>query len=197
MRIDGSSNINRSGAGTILESPTGEKVCYALRLQFPTTNNEAEYEALITGLRLTKEMGFQQLKVYSDSQLVVNQVRGDYHSKGENMATYLKIAREQLKHFKWFKIEQVPRLENAEVDSLAKIASRLKDDALGLTPIELLFEPSISRSADHVGSVDCVPCWINPILEYLTKGKIPEDKSEARRIKYQANRYTILDEKLY
>ena len=46
-----------------------------LRLQFPATNNEAEYEALIAGLCLAKEMGLQQLKVYSDSQLVVNQVR--------------------------------------------------------------------------------------------------------------------------
>ena len=52
MRIDGSSNVNGSGAGVILESPTGEKVNYALRLEFPISNNEAEYEALIAGLRL-------------------------------------------------------------------------------------------------------------------------------------------------
>ena len=45
--------------------------------------------------------------------------------------------------------------------------------------------------------VEHTPCWVDPILEYLTKGKIPEDKNEARRIKYQANRYTVIDEKLY
>ena len=50
----------------------GEKVCYALRLQFPASNNEAEYEALIAGLRLAKEIGIKQVKVYSNSQLVVN-----------------------------------------------------------------------------------------------------------------------------
>ena len=77
-----------------MESPTGEKVHYALRLQFPATNNEAEYEALIARLRLAKEMGLQQLRVYSDSQLVINQVRGDYQAKGENMMAYLKIAEE-------------------------------------------------------------------------------------------------------
>ena len=78
LRIDGSSNVNRNGAAIVLESLTEEKVRYALKLQFPSTNNGAEYEALIAGLRLAKEMGLQQLRVYSDSQLVVNQVRGDY-----------------------------------------------------------------------------------------------------------------------
>ena len=94
LRIDGSSNVNGSGAGVVLESPTREKVRYALRLQFPATNNKAEYEALIAGLHLAKEMGLQQLRVYSDSQLVVNQVRRDYQVKGENMAVYLKIVGE-------------------------------------------------------------------------------------------------------
>ena len=91
---------------------------------------------------------------------------------------------EQLKRFKWFKIEQVPRVENAEADGLARLASRLDNDALGLTLIELLSEPSIRRSADHVMPVEHTPCWVDPILEYLTKEKIPEDKNEARRIKY-------------
>ena len=58
--------------GIVLESPMGEKVLYALRLQFPASNNKAEYEALIVRLRLAKEMGLEQVKIYSDSQLVVN-----------------------------------------------------------------------------------------------------------------------------
>ena len=70
--------MNGSGTGVVLESLMGQKVRYALRLQFPTSNNEAEYEALIAGLRLAKEMGLEQVKIYSDSQLVVNQVNGDY-----------------------------------------------------------------------------------------------------------------------
>ena len=67
MRIDGSSYVNENGTGFVLESPTGEKVCYALRLEFPASNNEAEYEALIAELRLAKEMGIEQVKVYNDS----------------------------------------------------------------------------------------------------------------------------------
>ena len=91
LRIDGSSNVNRNGAGVILESPTGEKVSYALRFKFSASNNKAEYKALLARLRLAKEIRVEQLKIYSDSQLVVNQVNEDYQAKGENMAAYLKI----------------------------------------------------------------------------------------------------------
>ena len=56
MRIDGSSNVNRSGVRVFLEIPIKEKVNYALRLEFPTSNNEAEYEALLARLCLAKEM---------------------------------------------------------------------------------------------------------------------------------------------
>ena len=67
LRIDGSSNMNGSGTGVVLESPIGEKVCYALRLKFPASNNEAKYEALIAELRLAKEMAVEQVKIYSNS----------------------------------------------------------------------------------------------------------------------------------
>ena len=59
-------------------SGTGEKVCYTLRLEFSTSNNEAEYETLIVRLRLAKEIGIEQVKIYNDFQLVVNQVNRDY-----------------------------------------------------------------------------------------------------------------------
>ena len=58
LRIGGSSNVNGSGTGVILENPTGERIRYALRLKFPASNNEAEYEALLAGLRLVSNSGF-------------------------------------------------------------------------------------------------------------------------------------------
>ena len=113
------------------------------------------------------------------------------------MVAYLKIVVEQLKSFRWFKIKHVPRMENAKAYGLARLASRFESDAFRQTPIELLSEPSIRTSANRVMLVDHSTCWVDPILEYLTKGKIPEDKNEVRRIKYQANRYVVLNEKLY
>ena len=113
------------------------------------------------------------------------------------MAAYLKVAGEQMKGFRWFKIKQVPRAENVEVDSLARIASRLEDGTLSQTPIETLSKPSTKESVDHVMPVDTSPSWVDPVLEYLTKEKIPEDKNGTRRIKYQANRYADMNGKLY
>ena len=70
-------------------------------------------------------MRVEHLRIYNDSQLIVNQVNEDYEAKGENMAAYLKIAGGHLKAFKWFKIEQVPRVKNVKADSLARLTSGL------------------------------------------------------------------------
>ena len=131
LRIDGSSNMNGSGTSIVLESPIGEKINYALRLKFSASNNEAEYEALLAKLCLAKEMRMEQIKIYSDSQLVTNQINGDYQAKGENMVAYLKIAGGHMKVFKWFKIEPVPRVGNVEAEGLVRLASGLEDGALG------------------------------------------------------------------
>ncbi|KAL0368519.1 UNVERIFIED_CONTAM: hypothetical protein Scaly_1070800 [Sesamum calycinum] len=71
-----------SGAGVILETPLGDKIQYALRFSFDASNNKAEYEALLVGGRLAQAAGAKYLRAYSDSQLVVNQVNGDYEAKG-------------------------------------------------------------------------------------------------------------------
>ena len=73
------------GAKVVLISPKGETLKYAVILQFPTTNNEIEYEALLTGLSLVKALGAKSLIVQADSQLVIGQAKGDYEAKEERM----------------------------------------------------------------------------------------------------------------
>ncbi|GJR54410.1 reverse transcriptase domain-containing protein [Tanacetum coccineum] len=87
---DGSSCVDGSGAGLILTSPEGTEFTYALRFQFTASNNEAEYEALIAGLRIAAQMGVQNVQVNVDSKLVANQVLGTYVAKEENMIKYLE-----------------------------------------------------------------------------------------------------------
>ena len=70
MDFDGSRQLQGSGAGVVLTSPIGEKFCYVLQLQFISTNNAAEYEGLLHGLRLAREMGISQIQCYGDSDLV-------------------------------------------------------------------------------------------------------------------------------
>ena len=83
MFVDGASNSRESGAGVVLISPDGIMHEHSLRLSFNASNNEAEYEALIAGLGLAQALQIGNLEVSSDSQLVVNQVKGDYECRDE------------------------------------------------------------------------------------------------------------------
>uniref|UniRef100_A0A2N9ECS2 RNase H type-1 domain-containing protein n=1 Tax=Fagus sylvatica TaxID=28930 RepID=A0A2N9ECS2_FAGSY len=83
VNIDGSSTKEMGGAGIILVSPEKDKFEYAIQLRFRATNNEAEYEALLAGLKLSKKMGVKNLTVKSDSQLVIGQIKGEYEAREE------------------------------------------------------------------------------------------------------------------
>nr|GEX38223.1 reverse transcriptase domain-containing protein [Tanacetum cinerariifolium] len=118
---DGSSCVDGSGAGLILISPEGVEFTYALRFQFTASNNEAEYEALIAGLRIATRMGVRDVHVRVDSKLVVNQVLGTYVAKEDNMVKYLEIVKSLVSGFTTFSISQVPRSKNKKADALSKI----------------------------------------------------------------------------
>ena len=122
LSIDGATNAHGSGAGLILTSSDGIDVEYALRFRFQASNNEAEYEAVITGLNLSHSMEANQLEVCNDSQLVVKQIEDDYEVKGEKMIRYLKKVRKLLKKFIRVQVRHILRTENSWADALAKLA---------------------------------------------------------------------------
>ena len=92
--MDGSSTPSTSATRVILISPIGETVEYALRFIFLASNNEAEYEALLTGLKLAEELGVSKLRVFSDSQLIVGQVQEELEAQSPSMISYLGKAKE-------------------------------------------------------------------------------------------------------
>ena len=106
--MHGASNARGASAGVVLTNPDREKLRYALRFEFKASNNEAEYEALIVGLELANKLGVQNLRIHCDSQLVVNQVKGDYAEKEPNMVAYLSKTQKNLEALSWFEIVQVP-----------------------------------------------------------------------------------------
>ncbi|GKA53489.1 reverse transcriptase domain-containing protein [Tanacetum coccineum] len=120
---DGSSCVDGSGAGLILTSPEGTEFTYALHFQFTASNNEAEYEALIAGLRIAAQMGVRNVQVSVDSKFVANQVLGTYVTKEENMIKYPEKVKGLVSGFASFSISQVPRSKNKKADALSKIAS--------------------------------------------------------------------------
>ena len=99
LQVDGSSTKVGSGVGLVLIGPYGVKVFYALKFRFKASNNEAEYEAFIAGLKIAKDIGARRIRALSDSMLMVQQVRGDFETKGENLIRYLEVARRLLLEF--------------------------------------------------------------------------------------------------
>ena len=78
-------------------------------MRFPATNNEAEYEGILTGLRLGKALGVKNLLIQSDSKLVVEQIKGEYESKEERMQKYLMLTKHLTREFDEVEFVQVPR----------------------------------------------------------------------------------------
>jgi ribonuclease HI len=113
-----------AGAGLLFVSPLGEHMRYAVRLHFPSSNNMAEYEALLCSLKIATEIGIKHLDVRGDSQLVIDQVMKNASCHDDKMEAYCKAVRALEDKFYGIELNHVPRRYNEEADELAKIASR-------------------------------------------------------------------------
>ncbi|XP_071926151.1 uncharacterized protein [Coffea arabica] len=193
--VDGVSSKEESGAGLLLISPTGEELTYTLRFDFPASNNETEYEALLMGLRIAHQIGITAIKVRSDSQLVVLQVREEYEAKEEVMKKYLVKVQEATALFDAFEIERVPRSQNKRADALSKLAS----SSFAYLNKEVLVEVVKQKSNDQVQvlAIDSSATWMTPLVNFLSSGTLPENKIETRRIQLRAAKYAYAGGTLY
>ncbi|GKA26363.1 reverse transcriptase domain-containing protein [Tanacetum coccineum] len=194
---DGSSCVDGSGAGLILTSPEGTEFTYALRFQFAASNNEAEYEALIAGLRIAAQMGVRNVQVSVDSKLVANQVLGTYIAKEDNMIKYLEKTKSLVGGFDSFSISQVPRSKNKKADALSKIASTSFAHLSKQVLVEILKEKSIQEKEVAAVVEEEGPTWMTPILEYLKDGTLPDDRKKASKLRIKARQYELWEGILY
>ena len=147
MYFDGSLKLGGAGAGVLLISPDGKQLKYVLQILWQATNNEAEYEALIHGLRVAITLEIKRLLVYDDSAVVINQVNKDWDCTKENMGTYCAEIRKLEKHFQGLEILHVLRDSNIAVDVLAKLGSDRAKVPPGVF-IEELSAPSIKQPSE-------------------------------------------------
>ncbi|GFY89059.1 hypothetical protein Acr_06g0009990 [Actinidia rufa] len=194
--VDGSSNQHGCGAGLVIQTPLGEQMEYAIRIGFKATNNEAEYEALLAGLRVVVELGPQSLKIFSDSQLVVNQVQGDYLAKDARMMAYLGEVKATSAKIKEFKIHQIPREDNKKADALVNLASTFEFISDRCIPLEFLASPSIGV-ANQILLTEESLTWMDEIIAYLQGGTLPKDKLQAHHLQYKSARFCIFKGRLY
>ncbi|XP_076950868.1 uncharacterized protein LOC143623982 [Bidens hawaiensis] len=171
LYTNGASNGDRSGAELILISLESIELTYTMRLEFSSTNNEAEYEALLAGLRMAKKIKVQYIRAHVDSLLVANQFKGS-------------------------EVVHLSRVLNKKADALSKLAFVAFDHLEKDVKVETIKKPSIFE--DIFASMERPqPNWMTPICRYLQDGIVPEDKQEARRLRIRALQYEIIEGNLY
>ena len=167
-------------------SPKGHKIHRMIHFGFQASKNEAEYEALVASLRLAKELQVHNLKVYSDSQLVVNQVNDIYQAKREKMVAYLEKTKQLMGSILMISIEVVPQSKNANVDALAKLAFMKDVELLDTVSVEFLVEPSIKQWPE-VMKLEHEPSWIDPIIVYLKKRRATREQDKSLSLKVEGS----------
>ncbi|XP_058181268.1 uncharacterized protein LOC131299707 [Rhododendron vialii] len=190
LHVDGASNSNGAGAGVMLVSPFGTLHESSISIDFPATNNEAEYEVLLAGLRSAIALKAVDLVVYCDSELIVNQVLGDYEARDPKMLKYQATVAELITHFENFKIEQINREHNAHADALAGLASAAEASKFRTINFDSIDHPS-SDTNREVLNVELGPSWTDEIVAFLKHDTLPSDKKEAYRIRNKAAYYWL------
>jgi ribonuclease HI len=223
MYFDGSKRVQGVEAGVDLISPQGDKLKYVLRLSFSqASNNEAEYEALLHGMKMAKACGATRLKIFGDSNLVVQQVMNHCDAISDNMTTYQNLYYYLEETFNGCKVSHIGRASNEEADNLANIGSQCL-----LVPPGVFWEEIIERSIkgsktsssgepnQHAtaGSGDSKSgtksiaeqeevmmieeTWMQPYLAYMMNKTLPKDSIEACRIIRRSKAFVVLQGKLY
>jgi ribonuclease HI len=220
MYFDGSLMKTGAGASLLFISPLGKHVRYVIRLHFLASNNVAEYEALINGLRIAVELGVRCLDAQGDSQLVIDQVMKNSHCRDQKMEAYCDEVRRLEDKFHGLELNHVARRYNETADELAKIASGrttvppnvfsrdIYQPSINLgdapKPDETSAQPEVPSAAEgealrikgERNGVAPNQVWQTPYLQYLFRGELPLDKAEARRLARCAKSFVLLgDEK--
>nr|XP_018681665.1 PREDICTED: uncharacterized protein LOC108952829 [Musa acuminata subsp. malaccensis] len=177
LHVDSSANLRGAGAGLVLLTPDGRSFERSLRFVFKATNNEAEYEALLAGLRLALEM----------------QLNGGYEARDATMAKYLARVRDLTTRFPYFTLSNVPREENGRADALAKLASRQAPEAW--PRIEELPARTIEVATTAPGGPPTT--WVQELLRFKRDGTLPLDEVAARRLRRTHAWYTEESGRLY
>ena len=149
----------------------------AVRFKFAASNNEVEHDAQLLGLKICYEAGAKTLSTFSDSQLIVGQVNGEFEAKDDSMKMYLQQVREFVKKFDKFTLVHILRSQNAQADSLAKLVSSAETSATCDIIWEVLPNPIINFM---VNTIDRSKTWMEPYNRYLQNQILPQDESQAK-----------------
>jgi ribonuclease HI len=208
MYFDGLKRVQGVGAGVVLISPQGDKLKYVLRMSFSqASNNEAENEALLHGMKMAKACGATPLKIFGDSNLMVQQVMNRCDAISDNMTAYRNLYYYLEGTFDGCEVSHISRASNEEDDNLANIGSQclpvppgvfweeiIERSIKGSKPLssgELSQHATAGSGASKSGTESTIEpeevmmieeTWMQPYLLYMMNKTLPEDAIKARRI---------------
>jgi ribonuclease HI len=200
-----------AGAAAVITSPTGVKHIYAAHLNFALesdrcTNNVAEYEAVILGLRKLRALGVTTCIIKTDSKVVASQVKKEYSAKDPALMQYLTAVRSLERQFEGFTMQHVDRTRNEEVDALAKAAARGEAlpsnvfyHVIGTPAVRSLEGLQITNDAEGHRIVYLIMTedWRAPITLFLQGYYHPSDVNEAKCLKHQSRDFALIESQLY
>ncbi|XP_026443077.1 uncharacterized protein LOC113342923 [Papaver somniferum] len=203
--VDEAYNSCGGGVGIIFTSPAGERIVFCFRLEYKATNNETEYEAVIQALRIAIEMELDEVRITSDSQLVVRQIEGVYNTVDPVMKKYQQLVQDFSAKIRSIIWRNINRDHNRHANALSFIASMIENPKIGHIVIQRLMQPSVSReerelqvmTVEGEKSVMSKEDWRTPIYSYLMKGDFPRDRQEANKIKRKSTNYEVREGILY
>ncbi|XP_017972604.1 PREDICTED: uncharacterized protein LOC108661181 [Theobroma cacao] len=164
MYFDGASNALGHEIGAVLVSPNEKYYPTIARLNFNCTNNIAEYEALVMGLKAAIEMKADVIDVYGDSALVICQMRGEWKTRDSKLVPYKKLVTELTKQFKEISFNHLPQEENQITDALATIATMFRiKEAADVRPFDLKVCEVSAHCLNVEEKVDGKP-WYHDIM---------------------------------
>ena len=171
IQTDGSSAQKRGGVEVVIITSDEETLKYGVRLKFPATNNEVEYEGILTGLRLRKALRAMNLLIQNDSKLVIGQIKGDYEVKEERMQKYVRLTRHLAQEFDKVEFAQIPRSQNMTADEVSKLALLEEEGINTNLEMEVQKRPSIEEMP--MFAVQRVSSWMTPIMAFIQDGHFP------------------------
>jgi ribonuclease HI len=195
---DGSWGTFGAGAAAVLVAPSKVRTCYAIKLDFSCTNNIAECEALLLGLRKLKAMGIRRAVLKTDSQVISGHVDKSCRARDPKLEKYLDTVRRLEASFEGFSVKNIPQGENEHADLLAKSAAQ------GLSlPSEVFFEtiraPSVELFERAVLTISPVHSedWRTEIISFLQGNCLSDDEAYNKRMEARTRSYVIIEGELY
>ncbi|XP_022899206.1 uncharacterized protein LOC111412498 [Olea europaea var. sylvestris] len=168
----------------------------ALKCEFEATNNEAEYEAVIIAMKLAINLELKNIKIYSDSHLVVGQIEGTFDRKNEKMSLYCLKVHDLQRKFKSCEIVKITRAENCKADALSRLVFMGIDELDRTVHVRIVTEPRINQTVG-IMDIDNEPSWMDSIVDFIKHGNLSEDPRAARSIWSKASRYCMIEGVLF